>query len=108
MLFDPSASNAIPAFAVINPRPQATGSIRALFDLELAVLALVLRDCRHHRNRDGQEWITLPSTPVEGVGGQNIQRPMVELTEREARAEFQRAALDAIHALMVADGGAAQ
>lgn len=92
MLFDPSSSNAIPALAAVNLRPQAKGTVRAFLDIEVTTLGIVLRDCIWHRH-DGREWIALPRD-----GGVDFLP-----SAAAARRQFQADALAAVNAVAAND-----
>ena len=80
-------------------RPHEKNSLRGFADLELPRVGIVIRDCAWHV-KDGKEWVSLPARPYE-KDGKTMWSPLVEFAEgaKEARNQFQRQALDAIHAV---------
>ena len=90
---------------VLNFRPMAKGSLRALLDIELVRSGLILRNCTWFRNPDGREWVGLPAQRYEGSDGVARFTPLVEFAAgaTEARKRFQQQALEAIHAVAAID-----
>jgi hypothetical protein len=76
-------------------------TLKGFADLELTRVGLVIRDCCWHRHEGGREWVSFPARPYEDKSGKTTWSPLVEFVEgnREAREQFQRQALAAIHAV---------
>ena len=81
-------------------RPYQKNTLRGFVDLELTRVGLILRDCTWHQHADGKEWVGFPAKPYETKTGETAWQPLVEFAEgaKEAREQFRRQALDAIHA----------
>jgi hypothetical protein len=77
-------------------RPYEKNTLRGFADLRLDS-GLILHECALHQ-RGGEEWVGLPSRSFTGNDGTTKWTPIVEVT-KEAKASFQRQALDAIHAV---------
>ena len=92
-MLDRIASNAIPALAVANLRPMAKGTARALIDVELVSVGVVILNCTWHRH-DGREWVALPRD-----GGVDFLP-----SASAARRQFQADALAAVHAALAPVG----
>jgi hypothetical protein len=88
----------------IKLRRYEKNTLRALVDLELSRVGLVLRDCTWHE-KNGQEWISFPSRSYEGGDGATRWQPLIEFTAgaKEARKEFQCHAIAAIHVFIEQD-----
>jgi hypothetical protein len=84
----------------IKLRPYENSPLRALVDLELLRMGLVLRDCTWHQHPDGKEWVGLPAEPFETKNGETAWQPIIEFAEgaKEARKQFPEGAPAAIHA----------
>jgi hypothetical protein len=80
-------------------RPYEKNSLRGFADLELTRVGLVLRDCCWHQHENGREWVSFPAKPYETKNGATAWQPSIEFASgaREAREQFQRQALEAIH-----------
>jgi hypothetical protein len=80
-------------------RPYEKNSLRGFADLELTRVGLVLRDCCWHQHENGREWVSFPAKPYETKNGATAWQPIIEFASgaREAREQFQRQALEAIH-----------
>jgi hypothetical protein len=74
-------------------------SLRGLFDLELTRVGIIIHDCSWHV-KDGKEWVNFAAKTYQDKNGNTLWQPLIEFAEgaKEARAQFQRQALDAIHA----------
>jgi hypothetical protein len=81
-------------------RPYTKNTLKGFADLELTRVGLVIRDCCWHRHENGREWVSFPAKPYETKNGETAWQPIVEFAEgaKEAREQFQRQALEAIHA----------
>jgi hypothetical protein len=81
-------------------RPHLRGTVRAWCDLALTNTGLVLIDCGWHV-RDGQEWVSLPARSYVGPDGVRRWQALVEFIEgaTKERAQFQKQALEAVHAI---------
>jgi hypothetical protein len=82
-------------------RPFSKNTLRGFADLELTRIGLILRDCTLHE-KNGKQWISFPAKSFTGQDGETKWQPLVEFAEGadEARKQFMRAALDAIHAVI--------
>jgi hypothetical protein len=80
-------------------RPYEKNTLRGFVALELSNVGLVIHDCTWHC-KEGKEWIGFPARTYQGNDGVAKWMPMVEFAEgaREARAQFQQQALEAVHA----------
>ena len=81
-------------------RPHLRGTLRAWVNLALTTTGIVLIDCGWHV-RDGEEWVSLPARSYVGADGVRRHQNLVEFIEgaARARAQFQKQALEAIHAV---------
>jgi len=81
-------------------RPYERNTLRAFADLELTSVGIVIRDCTWHRKEDGQEWVGFPAKTYQDKNGNTLWEPLVKFADgaKEAREQFQRQALEAIHA----------
>jgi hypothetical protein len=82
-------------------RPYIKNTLQGFADLELTRVGLVIRDCCWHRHKGGKEWISFPARPYEGPDGNTAWQSLIEFAEsaRDAREQFQRQALAAVHAV---------
>ena len=66
---------------------------------------LALHDCTWHRPANGKAWISFPARSYEDPNGGVSWAPVVEFAAgaKKARAQFQRQALEAIHAAAAAE-----
>jgi hypothetical protein len=89
-------------------RPFERATLRGFCTLELEPSGIVLRDCTLHETGD-RTWVGLPRKPVinaEGhvekdpASGKTRYQPVVEITGKENRERFQRAAVAAVRALI--------
>jgi hypothetical protein len=80
-------------------RPHQKNTLRGFADLELTNTGIVIRDCCGHE-KNGKEWVSFPARSYTDKNGNTQWSPLVEFAEgaREAREQFQRQALAAIHA----------
>ena len=80
-------------------RRYTKNTLRGFADLELPRVGLVLRDCPWHE-KNGKEWVSFPARSYEGDDGTTRWQPLIEFAEgaMEEREQFQRQALEAIHA----------
>jgi hypothetical protein len=92
----------------IKVRRYEKNTLRGFVDLELLCVGLVLRDCTWHE-KNGEEWISFPSRSYEGDDGATRWQPLIEFAAgtRQARAQFQRQAIAAIHIFTEQDRGSA-
>jgi hypothetical protein len=83
-------------------RPRRKNTLQGFADLELPRVGIVIRDCSWHRHENLKEWVSFPARPYEDKSGKTTWSPLIEFVEgaREARDQFQRQALAAIHALV--------
>jgi hypothetical protein len=89
-------------------RPHEKTTLRGFLTLHLALSGLVLREVSLHQKRD-RRWIGLPSKPLlDAEGCHRIDPatnkkpyvPIVEITGKEARERFEKAALAAVDKLL--------
>ena len=80
-------------------RPFKKNTLRAFVDLELSRVGLVLHDCTWHE-KNGQECISFPARSYQGDDGTTHWQPLIEFAygAKQAREQFQRQAIAAIHA----------
>jgi len=80
-------------------RPFEKNTLRGFCDLELTRVGLVIRDCTWHE-KDGKEWVGFPARSYTDPDGNTQWQPLVEFAvgAKEAREQFRKAALEAIHA----------
>jgi hypothetical protein len=80
-------------------RPYPKNTLRAFVDLELTRVGLVLHDCTWHE-KNGKEWVSFPARSYQDKDGNTLWAPLVEFAEsaKQAREQFQRQAIEAIHA----------
>jgi hypothetical protein len=80
-------------------RPFAKNTLRGFCDLELTRVGLVIHDCTWH-SKAGREWINFPAESYVS-NGETRWKPLVEFAASagEAREQFQRQALEAVHAV---------
>jgi hypothetical protein len=80
-------------------RAYEKNTLRGFADLELPRVGIIIRDCTWHM-KDGKEWVNFPAKTYQDKNGNTLWQPLIEFAEgaKEARAQFQRQALDAIHA----------
>jgi hypothetical protein len=79
-------------------RPYERNTLRGFADLELSRVGLVLRDCPVHE-KNGKEWVGFPARSYQDKEGATQWQALIEFVEgaREAREQFQRQAIEAIH-----------
>jgi hypothetical protein len=84
-------------------RPYKKNTLKGFCDLELTRVGLILHDCTWHVHADGTEWVGFPARSYQDKDGNTQWQPLIEFAEgaKEAREQFRRQALDAIH--VVAD-----
>jgi hypothetical protein len=80
--------------------PYERNTLKGFADLELTRVGIVLRDCTWHM-KDGKQWVGFPARSYTDKDGATAWSPLVEFAQdaKEARAQFQQQALDAIHAV---------
>jgi hypothetical protein len=80
--------------------------LRAFVDLELTRVGLC--DCTLHEHT-GKEWVSFPSRSYEGGDGATCWQPLIEFAAgaKQAREQFQRQAIAAIHIFIEQDLGPA-
>ena len=73
---------------------------QGICDLELTHTGLVIRDCTWHE-KDGKEWVGLPARSYTDQNGNTQWQALTEVAKdaREAREQFRKQALAAIHAV---------
>ena len=74
-------------------------TLQGFADLELTGVGIVLRDCPWHRHPVGKEWVGFAARPYETKYGEKSWQPIIEFAAGagEAREDFQRRAIEAIH-----------
>jgi hypothetical protein len=74
-------------------------TLRGFVDLELPHVGIIIHDCSWHV-KDGKEWVNFSAKNYQDKSGNTLWQPLIAFAEdaKEERAEFQRQALDAIHA----------
>jgi hypothetical protein len=84
----------------IKIRRYEKNTLKGFVDLELVRTGIVIRDCTWHRHANGKEWVGFPARPYEDKSGDTSWQPLVEFAEgaKQAREQFQRQAVEAIHA----------
>jgi hypothetical protein len=84
----------------IKLRRYEKNTLKGFCDLELTCVGLILRDCTWHVHADGKEWVGFPARSYEDKNGNTLWQPLIEFAEgaKEAREQFRKQALDAIHA----------
>jgi len=87
--------------------PYQKNTLRGFADLELVRTGLVLRDCPVHE-KNGKEWVAFPARSYQDKDGNTQWQALIEFAEgaREAREQFQRQAIEAIH--ITADSNSAE
>ena len=85
----------------IKLRRYERNTLQGFVDLELTRVGIIIRDCTWHRHADGKEWVGFPAKPYETKTGETAWQPLIEFAEgaREAREQFRKQALEAIHAV---------
>jgi hypothetical protein len=85
-------------------RPYAKNTLKGFADLELTRVGLILRDCCWHQ-KNGHEWIAFPARSYTDQDGNTRWSPLIEFAEgaKEAREQFQKQAIDAVHAVAPED-----
>jgi hypothetical protein len=83
----------------IKLRRYEKNTLRGFVDLELTNVGLVIKDCTWHAKDDG-EWISFPARSYQKQDGSTGWQPLVEFAAgtEDLRAQFQRLAIEAIHA----------
>jgi len=84
----------------IKLRRSEKNTVKGFVDLELTRVGIIIRDCTWHQHADGKEWVGFPARSYETKTGETAWQPVVEFAEgaKDAREQFRRQALDAIHA----------
>jgi hypothetical protein len=79
-------------------RPYEKNTLKGFADLELTRVGLVLHDCCWHE-KNGKEWVAFPARSYTDKDGATQWQCMIEFAvgAKEAREQFQRQALEAIH-----------
>jgi hypothetical protein len=74
-------------------------TLRGFADLELSNVGIIIHDCPWH-SKDDKEWVGFPARSYTNKDGETKWQPLVEFAAdaEDKRAQFQRLALDAIHA----------
>jgi hypothetical protein len=57
--------------------------------------SLLLHDCKWF-SKNGNEWISLPSTSYTNRDGKTVYKDLIEFTDKEVSERFNRAALQAV------------
>ena len=88
------------AIRCIKFRAFEKNTLKGFADLELTHTGLVIRDCTLHE-KAGKEWVGFPARSYQDKDGNTQWSPLVEFAEgaKEARAQFRKQALAAIHAV---------
>jgi hypothetical protein len=79
-------------------RPYAKNTLRGFVDLELTRVGLIIHDCCWHE-KNGKEWIAFPARSYTDKNHNTQWSPVVEFAAgaTEAREQFQKLAINAIH-----------
>jgi hypothetical protein len=89
-------------------RPMVRNSLQGFLTVRLEPSGLVLRECPLH-TKGNKRWVGLPSKPqldaegchrIDPTTNKKLYTPIVEITGTEARDRFQKAALEAVDALL--------
>jgi hypothetical protein len=92
-----------------NFRERRSNTLVGFVDLALEPSGITLHHCTVHQGQDGQQWIGLPGRPqLDKEGrqrrdpgtGKALYVPSVSIPEKQARERFQRAAIEAVRALL--------
>jgi hypothetical protein len=92
------------AFRVSEWRPYIKNTLRAFVTFQLPS-HMVVRDCTLHAKGEAR-WVGLPARPIVKDGAIVSWAPVVDFNDHEARARFQKLALEAIDRYLAANGGA--
>jgi hypothetical protein len=81
-------------------RPYQKNTLLGFADLQLVKTGIIIRGCTWHRKND-KEWIAFPAQRYEDESGKTQWSPMVEFADgaTEAREQFRRSAIAAVHAV---------
>ncbi len=71
------------------------GALVGFCDIRIEAWGLAIYDCKHFKT-DKAEWIGMPSSSFTTRDGKKTYKDLVEFTDKEAAARFQRAALAAV------------
>jgi hypothetical protein len=81
----------------LNLRRMDKNTLRAFVDIELSDLGIIIKDCCWHE-KCGKQWVSPPGRQFQDkTSGTSKWTNTVEFASPAARAEFQQAALLAIH-----------
>jgi hypothetical protein len=80
-------------------RPFEKNTLRGFADLEFVRTGIIIRDCCWHQHENGREWVAFPARSYTDKDGATAWQCLIEFAvgAKEAREQFQRQALDAIH-----------
>ena len=87
-----------PPIRATNLRPIGKGPVKATVDIEVPPWRLAFRGCLWFQ-KDGKEWINLPSRAWTDRAGNRKFSNLIEFTDRSTSERFQQAALAAVHEL---------
>jgi hypothetical protein len=89
------------AIRCIRFRGYEKNTLKGFCDLELTNTGLVIRDCTWHE-KDGKEWVGFPARSYTDKNGDTQWQALIEFAEgaKEAREQFRKQALAAIHAVV--------
>jgi hypothetical protein len=87
------------AINCIKLRRYENKTLRGFADLELSGVGIIIKDCPWH-SKEGKEWVGFPARSYQKQDGSTGWQPLVEFAAdaQDLRSQFQRLALDAIHA----------
>jgi hypothetical protein len=85
-------------FRIGNWRQYTSGSLRGWFSLTLPS-GLTIHNCQLFE-KNGARWVGLPSTKFTSKDGAVTFKPIVEILDKTAAAEFRNLALEALDAML--------
>ena len=86
-----------------NWKPFAKKTLKGYFNITLPNEGLIIHGCSVHE-KDDSRWVGVPSRQYTTPTGETTWKPMVDFPSKEARYDFQAAALEALDKLL-AEGG---
>jgi len=88
------------AIRCIKFRAYKKNTLQGFCDLELTNTGLVIHDCTWHE-KDSKEWVGFPARSYTHQDGKPQWQALIEFAKdaREAREQFRKQALAAIHAV---------
>jgi hypothetical protein len=89
------------AIRCVKFRAYEKNTLKGFADLELTNTGLVIHDCTWHE-KDGKEWVGFPARSYTDQDGNTQWQALIEFAKdaREAREQFRKQALAAIHAVV--------